>query len=143
MQLKDKVIFLDMDGTIVEYRSFDKVNCSLQECFLPGMYVNCRPLLSVINKIKNSGYRDLYILSKVQCSINIDEKREWLHKYVPFVADEKMLFICDDKPLALDTYVHHFGLEKEDVVFIDDTVEYLEKAEDMGYVSYHISSLVD
>lgn len=140
--LEGKDVFLDMDGTLVEYRSFDRVNCSLKECFLRGMYKDCRPLTSIIEYVKNSGYKEVYILSQIQSYIGIQEKIEWLHEYAPFIKDANMFFISENKALALDTYVEMLGLCKDNIIFVDDTVSTLEATEDMGYKSYHVSSLV-
>lgn len=142
INLADKDVFLDMDGTIVEYRSFNRINCSMEECFRKGLYSNCRPLRSIIEYVKSSGYKEVYILSQIQSYIGIKEKIEWLHEHAPFIKDENMFFISEKKSLALNTYVEMLGLDKSNTVFVDDTISTLEETEDMGYASYHVSSLV-
>ena len=77
-------MFIDMDGTIVEYPIYLKGEISTNT---RGKFVDGRPIeiiidkLRKISKIKNI---DLYILSLAKSSIIVEEKKEWLKKYVDF-----------------------------------------------------------
>ena len=78
---KKVAMFIDMDGTIVEYNLYPDGVITPEA---KGLFVNNKPLkivldeLSKINKIENI---DLYILSMSRSYIIADEKKIWLKKY--------------------------------------------------------------
>ena len=78
---KRVALFVDMDGTIVEYNVFpeDFVTTKTE-----GVFLNAEPLdvvlgnLEKLSKIENL---DIYILSLGKSFIIIEEKKKWLKKY--------------------------------------------------------------
>lgn len=90
-------MFIDMDGTIVEYTVYpDSKFSTLTE----GTFLNAEPLnivienLKKISKIENL---DLYILSLSKNSVIKEEKKKWLNKYVDFIDEENWIIINKEK----------------------------------------------
>lgn len=94
---KKVALFVDMDGTIVEYRVFPEghVTTETKEVFL-----NAQPLnvvienLKRINEIENI---DIYILALSRSNIIVKEKKQWLKKYVPFIKEENYIILNKEK----------------------------------------------
>lgn len=94
---KKVALFVDMDGTIVEYEVFPEgyVTNETKEVFL-----NAQPLnvvienLKKINEIENI---DIYILSLSRSSIIVEEKKQWLKKYIPFIKEENYIILNKEK----------------------------------------------
>lgn len=86
-------LFVDMDGTIVEYRVFPEnfVTTETKEVFL-----NAEPLdvvLENLKKINEIVNLDLYILSLARSFIIVEEKKQWLKKYAPFIKEENYILL--------------------------------------------------
>lgn len=94
----DKVaMFIDMDGTIVEYvvYSESEISTSTKEKFLNGEPLNLViDNLKKINEIKNL---DLYILSLAKSDIIVQEKRIWLKKNIDFIDEKKWIILNKEK----------------------------------------------
>lgn len=90
---KRVALFVDMDGTIVEYNVFpeDFVTTKTE-----GVFLNAEPLdvvlgnLEKLSKIENL---DIYILSLGKSFIIIEEKKKWLKKYAPFIKEENYILL--------------------------------------------------
>lgn len=90
---KKVALFVDMDGTIVEYNVFPDgfVTTATKEVFL-----NAEPLGVVLNNLKKINEienLDIYILSLARSFIIIDEKKQWLKKYAPFIKEENYILL--------------------------------------------------
>lgn len=81
---KKVALFVDMDGTIVEYRVFPEnfVTTETKEVILKN--------LEKINEIDNL---DVYILSLARSFIIVEEKKQWLKKYAPFIREENYILL--------------------------------------------------
>ena len=82
---KRVALFVDMDGTIVEYNVFPEgfVTTKTKEVFL-----NAEPLEVVLENLKKVSQienLDVYILSL--------EKKQWLKKYAPFIKEENYILL--------------------------------------------------
>lgn len=94
---KKTALFVDMDGTIAEYNVYPEefVTTETRELFL-----NACPLDVVINnleevsKIENL---DIYILSLSRSNIIVEEKKQWLKKFVPFIKEENYIILNREK----------------------------------------------
>lgn len=90
-------MFIDMDGTIVEYVVYQDSEISTTS---QGKFLNENPIYAVIenlkeiSKIKNI---DLYILSLAKSDIIVEEKRIWLKKYIDFIDEEKWIIVNKEK----------------------------------------------
>ena len=84
-----KRLFIDMDGTLAEYRTFE----SMEQYFQNGYFSSLKPLQHVVDAIKefhkNNPNVEIYILSACPADSNAPaEKDEWLDKYLPEVKKE-------------------------------------------------------
>lgn len=88
-------LFFDMDGVMAEYN-----NVPYKVLYEKNYFYDLKPIENTINSVKEllkSNDCNVYILSSVlsDSEYALDEKREWLHKYIPELKDESMLFtVC-------------------------------------------------
>lgn len=87
---KKVAMFVDMDGTIVEYIIHPSGSITTKS---KGLFLNGKPIEIVINeleKISKIENLDLYILSMARSNIIVKEKKEWLKNNASFI-DEKII----------------------------------------------------
>lgn len=132
-------IFVDMDGTIVDYVVGNSTD-----------FLDRRPLTSSIDKLEEISKQDnieVYILSVTRGDKGLDEKQQWLDQYAPFFKPENriiisresnnmlfaaelktnylssierdgsVLIVIDDDPIVLK----EIGATNEDVIRLKDT----------------------
>lgn len=90
---KNVAMFIDMDGTIVEYIIYPDGKITTEA---KGLFINNKPVKIVIDelrKINNIENLDLYILTMSRSYIVADEKKEWLKKYVKFIDEKNWIII--------------------------------------------------
>ncbi len=132
-------IFIDMDGTLAEWRNITikiehdedrfKVLSTLNEILLtPGYYSSLKPHKEMLEAMEelNKSY-DVYILS---CAIPKDgdpnpelEKIEWLSEYAPYIDKDHMIFVPDGNNKA--DYIPD-GIKSEDYLIDDYTKNLLD-----------------
>lgn len=86
-------MFIDMDGTIVEYPVYrdDEITNKSE-----GLFLKQEPLtiiideLRKINEIKNI---DIYILTLAKSIIIVEEKKQWLKKYIDFIDESNWIIL--------------------------------------------------
>ena len=153
-KLKDKYVFFDVDGTLSEYRYNDRLyggGCSelgcqsLEDLLFNDLYYKARPLRTMQNIIKNIDSNKIFILGAITTNTEIEQKYKWLKEYYPNIKRENMFFICSTmlKPEVIIEYCKHYNLDIEDVAFVDDRIDVLRKAEEMGITAYHPRSFTD
>lgn len=153
-KLKEKYVFFDVDGTLSEYRYDDKLyggGCSLLGCqsledlLFNNLFYKARPLKTMQNIIENLDSDKIFILGAVTTNTEIDQKYLWLNKYFPNIKRENIFFICSTmlKPEVIVEYCKHYNLDIKNVVFVDDRIDVLRKAEEMGITAYHPSSFTE
>ena len=80
-------IFVDMDGTIVDYVVGDVIN-----------FEGRRPLIHSINNLKNIYDNmenvEIYVLSVTRMNSGIKQKIEWIKKYAPFIKEENIIILA-------------------------------------------------
>lgn len=84
-------LFVDMDGTIVEYKVYPEgfVTYESKELFIEAEPVKIIiDKLEELNKINNL---EVYILSLSKSNIIKEEKLKWLKKYIPFIKEENYI----------------------------------------------------
>lgn len=90
---KKVALFVDMDGTIVEYKVY-------QDGFITNettnLFLEAEPVKIIINileklsKIKNL---DIFILTLSKSNIIKEEKKLWLKKYLPFIDESNYIIL--------------------------------------------------
>lgn len=123
-----KHIFIDMDNCIAENTTCDNVP------FSSGMYLNKRPIKTVINGIRylypNCTY---HILSKTQDAAGRYEKIQWLQKYFP--AINGFILIIDPEETKKEyiyTYMTKYQVNPEEILLIDDKKDILQDCKTLG-----------
>lgn len=138
-------LFVDMDGTLAEWRPISLkiendedrfiVLSKLNEILLtPGYYESLKPNTNLVNAINRLvGTFDIYILS---CAIEKEgipnpaiEKRKWLDKYLPGIDEKHRIFVPDGKNKA--DYIPE-GIKRTDYLLDDFTKNLLEFKEAGG-----------
>lgn len=150
---KNLALFVDMDGTIAEYNVYPEgfVTTETKEVFLKA-----EPLdvvianLKRVNQIENL---DIYILSLSRSNIIVEEKKEWLKKYAPFIKEENYIIINKEnreytpenrefiKSIKMKEKLNQYDY----VMLLDDEHKILKRTQkelkDKGEV-FHISSAI-
>ena len=90
--------------------------------------------------------------NKLYC-INISDNKRKEHfvtfllkdKYYPNIKIENIIFISNTmlKPDVILAYCKHYNINIKDVVFVDDRIDALRKAESLGITSHHPSSFME
>ena len=90
-------MFIDMDGTIVNYPVYLKGTISNTTS---GKFINEKPLKLIIDKleeISKISNIDLYILTLAKSSIIVEEKKEWLKKNINFITPDRWIILDKQK----------------------------------------------
>ncbi len=108
-------IFVDMDGTIAEYRP------DTGERYMDtGYFKDLKPYESMVQAIKQlsrQGY-EVNVLTTVYSIEAIREKEEWLNRYLPELPEEQRIYSPPDFPKT--KYIPG-GVRKDDVLIDDHT----------------------
>ncbi|MEE0699471.1 MAG: HAD family hydrolase [Bacilli bacterium] len=153
-KLKDKYVFFDVDGTLSEYRYKDilyggrcpELGCqSLEDLLFGNLFYRARPLKTMQNIIKNLDSDKIFILGAVTTNNEIEQKYQWLEENYPSIKKENIFFICSTmlKPEVITEYSKHFNIPLNKMVFVDDRLDVLRKAEESGITAYHPSSFTE
>lgn len=144
-----KYIFLDMDGTIVEYCNGNSM--FIDNWFKSHQFYYKTPLVSNIKMIERLSQRlgcKVFILSGAPNNLVMEAKMSWLRDWTPFVHDVFLIgnqeYKVDSIQQVLESRLPREEIEvlnKESVLLIDDELENLRKAERNGYSVLHVSSL--
>lgn len=153
-KLKEKYVFFDVDGTLSEYRFNDRLyggGCSelgcqsLEDLLFSNHFLNARPL-KTMQEIVNSLDKDkIFILGTIVTNHEIEQKYKWLDKNYPNIKKENIIFVSSTmlKPNVILEYVKRLNINVKDLVFIDDRLDVLRKAEELGITAYHPSSFME
>ena len=153
-KLRNKYVFFDVDGTLSEYRYNDKLyggGCSelgcqsLEDLLFNDLYYQARPLKTMQKVIEKLDSDMIFILGAVTTNKEIDRKYKWLEEFFPNIKRKNMFFICSTmlKPEVIIEYCKHYNININDVVFVDDRIDVLRKAETLGIIAYHPSSFTE
>ena len=153
-KLKEKYIFFDVDGTLSEYRHNDQVyagrypelGClTLQDFLFSDSFLKSRPLKTMQKIISQLDTDKIFILGTVVCNNEINQKYNWLEKNYPNFKKENMIFISSTmlKPEVILEYSKKYHIDLKDIAFVDDRLDVLRKAEELGITSYHPSSFME
>lgn len=129
-----KRLFVDMDGTLAEWRSFKYEFTSLEEVQNANKLIyqrlnendyfyNLKPQENVVEAIreliKNDNDIDVYILSSVISDKAISDKNRWLDKYLPEIDYEHRIYSEDGKDKK--DYIEG-GVRSDDYLLDDRTL---------------------
>lgn len=150
---KKVAMFIDMDGTIVEFIVYGEheIDTSTE-----GLFLNGEPLDVVIEnlrKINEIDNIDLYILSLAKSSIIVKEKKAWLKKHVDFINEQNWIIINkelgeynkENRDYIKANKIEEKLSQYDKVIFLDDDNKILKetkrKLKDKCDV-FHISSAI-
>ena len=153
-KLKDKYVFFDVDGTLSEYRYNDKLysggcpelGCqTLEDLLFSNLFSKARPLKTMQNIISKLDSDKVFILGTIVTNNEIEQKNIWLKENYHNIKKENICFISSTmlKPDVILEYCKYLNINKEDVVFVDDRLDVLRKAEELGITAYHPSSFME
>ena len=152
-KLKEKYVFFDVDGTLSEYRFNDKLysggcpelGCqSLEDLLFSNLFANARPLKNMQNIISQLNSDKIFVLGTIVTNNEINQKYKWLEENYPNIKKENIIFISSTmmKPNVIIEYAKKLDINLQDTVFVDDRLDVLRKAEELGITAYHPSSFV-
>ena len=153
-KLKEKYVFFDVDGTLSEYRFNDKLysggcpelGCqSLEDLLFSNLFANARTLKNMQNIISQLDSDKVFILGTIVTNNEINQKYKWLEENYPNIKKENIIFISSTmmKPNVIIEYAKKLDINLQDTVFVDDRLDVLRKAEELGIKAYHPSSFVE
>ena len=147
-------MFFDVDGTLSEYRFNDKLysggcpelGCqSLEDLLFSNLFANARPLKNMQNIISQLNSDKIFVLGTIVTNNEINQKYKWLEENYPNIKKENIIFISSTmmKPNVIIEYAKKLDINLQDTVFVDDRLDVLRKAEELGITAYHPSSFVE
>lgn len=153
-KLQGKYIFFDVDGTLSEYRFKDKLyagECSefgcqsLEDLLFSDLFYKARPLKTMQNIINKLETKKVYVLGTIVTNNEVNQKYKWLQENYPNIKKENIIFISSTmlKPEVIKEYAKKLNIDLQDIIFVDDRLDVLRKAEELGITSYHPSSFMD
>ena len=149
---KKVAMFVDMDGTIVEYivHPFGSITTKSK-----GLFLNGKPIKIVINELEEISKienLDLYILSMARSNIIVHEKKEWLKNNASFINEDRYIILNreagdygDDNRNIIKAKKIQEKLENDYdyAIFLDDDHKVIHKAQELlkdKCEVFHISS---
>lgn len=153
-KLKDKYVFFDVDGTLSEYRYKERLyagGCSelgcqsLEDLLFSDLFYKARPLKTMQRVIEKLDTDKIFVLGTVTTNNEIEQKYKWLEENYPNIKRENVFFICSTmlKPEVIIEYCKHYNIDLKEACFVDDRLDVLRKAEEMGITAYHPSSFTE
>lgn len=106
-----------MDGTLSRFYKNPKF---LEHMLTPGYFSSLDPyesMVETVNRLKDMGC-EVFILSAFNSAFEVEEKKEWLSRFIP-ALDEKHTLFCKagtDK----SSFVHSLGYELSQCMLVDD-----------------------
>lgn len=86
-------IFIDMDGTLAEWKNIE----SNKELYQEGYYYSLKPNINILKETKKliEDGKSIFILSSflTDSEFALKEKNLWLDKYLPELPREKRIFV--------------------------------------------------
>lgn len=153
-KLKGKYVFFDVDGTLAEYRFKDKLysgkcaelGCqSLEDLLFSDLFYKSRPLKTMQNIISKLDPDKIFVLGTIVTNNEVNQKYKWLEENYPNIKKENIIFISSTmlKPDVITQYSKKLKVNLQDIVFVDDRLDVLRKAEELGITAYHPSSFME
>lgn len=150
MDLKDKYVFWDIDGTLAPYRFNDHVadpdgsmnSLSLKE-IENGVFLHRKPSKHMQKVLKTCESKQNIVVGHCLAKKEMQDKGIWLAKNYPMISEHLFLSRDKSKTTAILKYCNEHNINLKDVIFVDDVIPFLIEAEREGIRSFHISSFLD
>lgn len=150
MDLKDKYVFWDIDGTLAPYRFNDHVadpdgsmnSLSLKE-IENGVFLHRKPSKHMQKVLKTCESKQNIVVGHCLAEKEMQDKGIWLAKNYPMISERLFLSRDKSKTTAILKYCNEHNINLKDVIFVDDVIPFLMEAEHEGIRSFHISSFLD
>lgn len=148
--LKGKIVFWDIDGTLAPYRFNGHIadpngslNGQSEDEVANGIFLRRKPSKFMQKVLQDCKAKRNLVLGHYAYTKEVEDKYKWIEKYYPEISSS--LFVNEEKSKAeaILEYCKENKIELEDVVYIDDVISFLREAEHKGISSWHISSLLD
>ena len=150
---KKVALFVDMDGTITEYKVYQSgfITNDTKELFLNAEPVNI--IIDNLKAVNNIENLDIYILSLSKSKIINEEKKVWLKKYVPFIEEKNYIILVkengdynqENRTMVKAQKMKNKLDEYDYVMLLDDEHKILRETQkelqDKGEV-FHVSSAI-
>ena len=123
-----------------------ELGCQTLEDYLFGdLFIKARPLKTMQKVISELDSNKIFVLGTIVSNKEAEQKYLWLEKNYPNVKRENVFFICSTmlKPEVIIEYCKHYNISLNDACFVDDRLDVLRKAEEMGITAYHPSSFTE
>lgn len=87
----------------------------------------------------------IFVLGTIVTNNEINWKYKWLKENYPNIKRENIIFISSTmlKPDVIIEYSKKMNVSLENMVFVDDRLDVLRKAEENGIIAYHSSSFTE
>lgn len=87
----------------------------------------------------------IFVLGTIVTNNEINWKYKWLKENYPNIKRENIIFISSTmlKPDVIIEYSKKMNVSLENMVFVDDRLDVLRKAEENGIIAYHPSSFTE
>lgn len=153
-KLKEKYVFFDVDGTLSEYRHHDQVyvgrnpelGCqTLNDLLFGDLFLKSRPLKTMQKVVSQLDSNKIFVLGTVVTNNEVNQKYIWLEKNFPNFKKENIIFISSTmlKPEVILEFTKKYNINIKDVAFVDDRMDVIRKAEELGITAYHPSSFIE
>ena len=150
---KKVALFVDMDGTITEYKVYQSgfITNDTKELFLNAEPVNI--IIDNLKAVNNIENLDIYNLSLSKSKIINEEKKVWLKKYVPFIEEKNYIILVkengdynqENRTIVKAQKMKNKLDEYDYVMLLDDEHKILRETQkelqDKGEV-FHVSSAI-
>ncbi len=117
--LKNKYIYVDIDGTLAEYRFNNHVsakdgttNGQTMEEIENHVFLHSKPLKAVINTLKKARKRGIWICGAIISPIELEDKVVWLNKYCLYIEFNGYFWFVAEE--YWDTFLNYFNCDKND-----------------------------
>lgn len=139
-KLKDKYVFFDVDGVLSEYRHRDQVyagrdpelGCqTLNDLLFGDLFLKSRPLKTMQRIVSKLDPNKIFILGTIVTNNEVNQKYIWLEKNFPEFKKENIIFISSTmlKSEVMLEYSKQYDINLADIVFVDDRMGVIRKAE--------------
>lgn len=115
--LKNKYVYVDIDGTLAEYRFNNHVsakdgttNGQTMEEIENHVFLYSRPLKTVIKTLKRAKKRGIWVCGAIISPVELEDKAVWINKYCQDIEFNGCFWFVSDE--YWDTFLDYFNCGK-------------------------------